>query len=290
MSQPIDSVAASVIGSSVDWWRVASKNGTQALGLLRASELLARGLQQQGHEASTWRFEGYDGTKVASLFVGTRQTDVLLNVSGSLAHLACLSTKSVAERATRIDLAIDFMFEKDVPNYAKQQVEAVEAFQRLDNRKSHPGCLVFDGRGKGDTLRIGSPDSASHSRLYDKSREQKDRTKLGWWRYEVQFGKDFCPGILKTLQESSNEAQTAYDIVMQYARDRGLFLPLPKGQKIALPAPKNVPTSMEKKLNWLRNQVRGSVQELVKNGYEEEVWKALFETDNHSQIDGPSGD
>jgi len=277
------------ISSGVDWWRVASKSSPNDLILLRLSGMLAEGLQSQGHEGRSWRFEGYDGTKISSMFVGTRQGDVLLNVSGSMAHQACLATKLHAERATRIDLRIDWQFHSDEENYAKRQVEAVEAFQRLNNRRSNPGLLLYDGRGKGDTLRIGAPDSASFSRLYDKGREQKAWDRLGWWRYEVQFNKDYGPVVLQLLKQSENEAQTAYNIVLAYAAERGLQLPLPPGQKVTLPTPKAPPTSAEKKLNWLRNQVRGSVQELIKQGYEDEVFKALFENDNHS-IDGPEGD
>jgi DNA relaxase NicK len=279
----VASKGACKVSASVDWWRVASRANSTALQLLQASRTVQQGLFSQGHEAFPWRFEGYDGEKIASVFVGTRQGDVLLNASGNWAHVACIATKSVAERATRIDLAIDLEFGGDYAELAKEQVEVVEQWQRDTPRRAHPKPLLIDGRGQGDTFYLGSRNSGYLIRLYDKAREQKARARLGWWRLEIQFNKDYCPQVLSLLKSSQAEAETCYHLARSFAMDHGFTLPLPSAPYIALQTPKSPPTSLEKKLNWLRHHVRGSVQELIKAGYDEEVWKALFDIDNHSQ-------
>jgi hypothetical protein len=244
------------VSSAVDWWRVASRASSTGLQLLQASRTVQQGLLSQGHEVKPWRFEGYEGEQIASVFVGTRAGDVLLNASGSWAHVACIATKFTAERATRIDLAVDMEFGSEYENLAKEQIEIVEEWQRHTPRRAHPKPLLIDGRGAGDTFYLGSRNSGYLIRLYNKMREQKARHLKGWWRLEIQYNKDYCSQVLALLQSSQNEAQMAYDLAESFARDHGFSLPLARGAQVSLQTPKKVPTSLEKKLNWLRSRKR----------------------------------
>lgn len=271
------------VSAGVDWWRVASRAAGNMDRLLQRSSILQRSFVEQGHETRAWTFEGYNGVKIGSMFVGTRRDDALLNVSGSWAHVACVATKLVADRATRIDLRVDWRFDRDMPDYAKETVVSCEEWQVRNRNQNKVGCTLFDGRGKGDTLYVGSRNSPSYLRLYDKAREQRDAGAIGWWRAELQLEDEWACTALKRLKESDDESQTAHEMVQGWCRERGVFLPVACDAPITLAAPKKVPTTMEKKLNWLRHHVRSSVQELIANGYDEEVWKALFDTDNHSQ-------
>lgn len=254
--------------------------------LLARSDILGRSFTDQGHEARTWRFEGYNGVRIGSMFVGTRRDDALLDVSGSWAHVACVATKAVADRATRIDLRIDWCFDRDVPDYAKGMVVDCEQWQ-IRNRNNHKvGCTVYDGRGKGDTLYVGAISSKARLRLYDKAREQKDYRRLGWWRAELQLGDEWACQALARLKGGQNEGQTALEIVHGWCQGVGIFLPVACNHPITLEAPKKVPTSAEKKLAWLRHHVRSSVQFLIDEGYEEQVHQALFAIDHHASDPG----
>lgn len=107
---------------------------------------------------------------------------------------------------TRVDVAIDYF---DVDLGVLTWLDVTGRRKRAEYR-SASGCL--------ETLYFGSNSSEKRFRIYDKAREQKDRSGRIWWRVEAQIRSDSIHGnpfsdIVAVLEYPG---MTLYDRAMCY--------------------------------------------------------------------------
>ncbi len=187
----------------------------------------------------------------------------------------------VACKVTRLDLAVDL--------YAEKPIDAVKNAARLvmskayeTNRKYTVFGSMAGGskrRSSGDTLYIGSRQSAAYGRLYDKGLQTKMSKPGKWFRYEIEY-KDYA---------ASQAAKAAWDVgtegLSKWIR-KAVYDWFEKRDVVPVFLPdRDVPsfhvrsfvraTTLEKKLLWLSCQVRPTVKYLIENGLRDEAIEAL---------------
>lgn len=162
---------------------------------------------------------------------------------------------------TRVDLCCDIVMSEKVLGLARKLKDSYKG--------SHAIKLIESNTG--DTLYVGSRESETMVRIYDKSKEyQEEMGKV--WRFEVEYKKGIANLVPGYLQEKGVES--IKDMIFHECREKDLPSPIP-GKVVTLGRKVITMSSSEMKLNWLSRQVAPTVQWLVALGYEKEVVEAL---------------
>lgn len=222
------------------------------------------------------RLRDYAGTRCGSAFAGARKDGSILQVSGSLAHVAALREWPREAKVTRIDLAVTVYYSEDLPWVAKVTADDAEEARKRPGRKPFRKLVLYDGKGDGDTCYIGSRASEEVSRVYDKYRQSGEELFFGAWRWEVEYKGSRAVQIWKGLKNSSDKARAITATVQTFFDERGIDCSPRVGNRGAL---YTCVTRREgddlRRLEWLAKQVRPTVRELICNLGEEMVYSAL---------------
>lgn len=218
----------------------------------------------QGIEPKPWAWYGYYGYSLPGLKHGTRRDGSIVVASGPEANAIAWLLPVDSMRCSRIDLALTFWLDKDMPHLAKKY--ALEAHQSRAQAKSGANrrITLYDGFGAGDSLYIGSRSSDQMGRFYDKARESGQSEYKNAWRAEVEFKDERATKVWRSLARLSERERSITTTVANWWRDRGVHLPgpLPAGVQ----ADSRLPTATrddERQIAWLRDQVQPTVKRLV---------------------------
>jgi DNA relaxase NicK len=229
---------------------------------------------------------GYSGTKVGGLFFGVGNQGSIVQVSGSLADTLWTSLDAPDAKCTRLDMQVTVLLGTDAPTIA---LRAAEDSRRLrDTLTKKWNIRYIDGYGKGDTTYIGSMQSLSFARVYDKMRESRSPEYVNTWRYEVVFRKDYAQSIWKQLLTQGNYRNTIICTTYAYLTGRGVnpLYDTNQDDPIKPTAPER--TADSRRLQWLEDTVKPLLGGLASRGLLDAAIKALaineLEQYNHSKF------
>jgi DNA relaxase NicK len=260
-----------VTGAGLDWLTVTARDILRCRELSDVAHVAAHSELELGHEEKAYEALGYRGWRCGQVAFGTRSDGAILRLSGGLTNEHWRAALHVAENVTRVDVAVDVLHE---PASVRLGREAYRAAARKSGRNGRPPlCTIVASTDGGQTTYVGSRSSECYGRLYDKGREQKTLGPGEWWRYEVEFKGDAATWVSSTLQGDKGAA-TCLGIVRHWFSSRGVDPP-PGQREIAFvkglaPLPDD-----DRRLKWLREQVRPTVRLLLAKGMQAELQKSL---------------
>jgi DNA relaxase NicK len=231
----------------------------------------------------------YAGLGIAHMRWGySENIGYILIISGSDAERMWQRLQPVNYRVTRLDLCVDFVLENP-------SAEAGTAYQKLIFQEStgNRRYSLFVNNAGGATCYIGSRHSQQFGRLYDKGIQAKTHKCGLRWRAEVEYKKPLSGMIAKALAEEKTEERggVIIDTVASWFSERGVPLKNVATDNRQLVASVEARiTTAEKKMAWLRSQVRPTVVQLVEAGYGKKVLECLMldadrlEEIEHSEI------
>lgn len=235
-------------------------DGRNAVSALWTS--LAKIGKDKGEVATPKYRLGYAGHGGAHWFVGFRDSDTIVEISGALADTMYNLHPTLFANVARIDTQVTYFDDRPTSEtLAEIQAQCVEASN--ERPKAQRFLVDYHGSIEGlETLYIGSRKSEQFARVYDKHAKSPKDYEPGVFRLEVQFENRFAKEIValftSVIQPSS---LTARDITLQWCAKRGLIL---DGDIIynALPLPtyKAANTEIYGKMHWLETQVRPTVR------------------------------
>ncbi|MFI4855559.1 MAG: replication initiation factor domain-containing protein [Phycisphaerales bacterium JB065] len=115
-------------------------------------------------------------------------------------------------KITRIDLAIDYMFQnRMIYNNALASCKRME-LARLRRYKPIEE-FTSEGEPKQKTLALGSRDSPAYLRIYDKGLEQKIAAVGVWERIEAEFKGDRAPIVAQLVAEAAKPEKVIPDLI-----------------------------------------------------------------------------
>ena len=252
--------------TGVDWITVTCRTGDPQAQKFKDATWHA--MQVQAHiqrdSIKPYRFRGYEGMRVEGLAWGKRPDSYLAIASGPTATQYWKLFMRHATNITRLDLQVTCALERPMIDLTQFY------WSYLKNLPKTRKITLLQNNGSGTTLYVGSRTSDQFGRIYDKGIESGKTPGPGEiWRYEVEYkaerAKHTCNELfLRSCRRkplSANIAKTVYN--WYSARE---ILPIfgepPDGDCIALQL-KAEETTYERKLNWLRTQVRPTVQSLI---------------------------
>jgi hypothetical protein len=266
-----------VSASAVDWLTVTCKDQIGGNNLLSTYNR-----HKEGSQRGT-RFFGFDCIKDENgLTWGKRVLDGLFIfiASGDVAATVWRQVVPVATKVTRIDLAVDVWL--DEPRDQVKQSSRVVLSPSLEARLKYTYITGVRGKSRsrsGDTLYVGSRHSEQFGRFYDKGLQTETADPGKWLRYEVEYKSDAAFQMARKAIELAPGALgefiscTVFDWFFKRTVPP-LFNPDTDTPGLVIRSQMKQ-TTKERKLAWLRSQVRPTVQYLFQQGMRNEALRAL---------------
>jgi hypothetical protein len=253
------------MNAGVDWITVTSRNYDHRKHLRDRMARLLDGQKDEGNKVEPWAWKGYAGWRAGPVTVGEREDSLFAQVTGGEAGLMWLSLLERPVNVTRLDVQVTVQGVGDERDLAAEGFTALEdAAVDGDRNRSYSRITT---KPDGATLYLGATTSAVRCRLYDKHAETKGAYPVGAWRYEVQARSGLAGSLASGLADRDGDALTCVASVYEHFRARGIqpvFCTSGGGVLGHVPRTRS---DAERRLRWLREQVRPAVQWLNANGY-----------------------
>lgn len=219
---------------------------------------------------------GYVGRGYGAMWMGERNDDILFQASGNAArHI--LSVPGVAQAVcTRLDIQATFRASSTPTDIiARAARRALAAREGKTGRPCKINHIV--GFGDGDTLQINARSNPEYMRVYDKELESGGAELWrGAVRFELELKGDASRHVWEQLCVSRETGSYLNDVLCGSFSKHGIteLARLLGASPLLLDIPRPA-TDAEKKLAWLQQQVRPTVEWLLRNGYEDGTLFAL---------------
>lgn len=226
-----------------------------------------------------WGLSGFVGAQCASIAVGTRDRDGMIDAKGSAA--AWVAELEVARngRASRIDLALDVDDQdRNLARFLAAQLPAEERRQLK--------CWLADGLGEGDTLYLGSRSSDRMMRVYDKTAQQGlDPKVVGQrWRYEVELKGDYAAAAWSAIVRGEDAAALWQLHAGAIFGKLGIepLLPIAADQAVVPPLQQRRLDDPARKLDWILKQVAPALRNLAAVYGRDILDKLIYESEDNN--------
>lgn len=214
-----------VFSSGMDWLTCTAKSGRSSLELERVADAEIENQRASGVNVVPQSWLGFEGYKLEGLYFGRRDKDVMLCLSGSMAHdLGPLAIQS-ATNISRLDLQVTICSNGEVLELARNAWSQLKSADHPSHRPRSFSFIV--GHPVGQTLYINSRASDNFARIYDKGVESKLCPAGMMWRYEVEFKRKVSKQESLALAPSQQLAADVCDRVHSWLTSRGVEPPWP---------------------------------------------------------------
>lgn len=260
-------------GAGVDWLSATAKWGNGGIELEESASRVLHFQAREGHEVKAWRGLGYVGEQTEGVTWGRREDSCYASVSGEAAWWHWLPICEAAGKVTRVDLQATVSGIPAGFDLADLSLGAVDQAPRSRGRRI--GWSQVRSDETGSTLYLGSVQSASRARLYDKSYEQDKRHLGGRWRYEVQYREQPAEQIAGALLACDDTTAMAVGTVHAHFGERGVAPVFTPTDHVARVRWTRAERDAARTLRWLEKQIAPAVQRLCEEGYRADVLRAL---------------
>jgi hypothetical protein len=263
------------VTSGVDWLTYTCPPGDDAERLLALGYDIVREQATAGAKCSPFGTHGYRGKQTPQAAVGQRWDGVYLRLSGGLACSKWGEIGPCGGHPTRLDVQTTFLLRSSSPECGRRIFSGTPTSQA---RPGRPPLYSFSTDTAGAWIgRAGSRSSRAYLRVYDKGQESKAHAPGRLWRIEAELKREYAEDQWKSLQRAPDAGTHCYASSAFWARRCGLDWPLPTpSEDVKLnPLPEKIPPDVIQTMEWLRIQVRPSVQRLVEAGYPTGVLEML---------------
>lgn len=230
-----------------------------------------------GNELSPLRRLGYDGVGVGGCFLGMREDTYLCTISGERAQAGFDAVYADNVHVSRLDYQVTVSIPGGARNTAQLARNAViQSNKRLGSERQRNATLIEDLKG-GATCYVGSMKGPQYARIYNKDAESGEDKYKDCWRYEVVLRNALATKMAKqfAISEYAQPNHAAVS-VRQWLAKRGISVPWKaEAELYALPTITTPISDEEKRLTWLREQVRPAIRRLLKLGLYDSVIEAL---------------
>lgn len=205
---------------------------------------------------------------------GVREEDCMIQLSSTLARDYVREAVGLARTVSRFDAQVTV----EMPSAQSQIAQkAYTRAQRGTGKKGRPTSaqMILSTTG-GKTLYLGAKSSDRMLRIYDKGIESGVASRGKLWRCEAVLRKKQAMPAAKYMAEHESTAAAADAITATELRRKAgkpFWSPSPTQYAVATGRPE--PSTVERKLNWLRGQVSPTVAFLLSRNQITEVLEAL---------------
>jgi hypothetical protein len=272
--------SAELLDAGVDWLTL-SWPGLSAERAPRFEELRAlydlwvlRG--EVGEREKPENSMGFVGRRYGALWLGERQHDVLVRVSGWPSRLFVSHLAQSRPRCTRVDLQATIRTGGTPDELVKRAV-----FAMLKARQEAVGrpwkVQLIETFGEGNTGSGGGRSSEQFVRVYNKAAQSPEQPEYAQTvRFEVECKGSLAEEVFYQLAWVNEDGKADLELLNTLLLKRGLdVIGRFNGGAEALWELPKMKTDAEKQLAWLERNVAGTVKRLVLDGFGQAVYDAL---------------
>jgi DNA relaxase NicK len=219
-----------------------------------------------------WSFRGYQGYRCGQAQMGAREDSLCVRLSGALSQQHWRELYRVADHFTRLDLQVTVRPKRDAAKVCVMVHNA--ALRHSEASKDGPDVSIVRSNDGSVTTYLGSRNSDAMGRVYTKGVESGLDQYAGTARFEVEYKGAICRSLARSIYHAKSELITIAGYVSGFFSRRAVDLRLPSVPNYhtcsSRPRSDNA-----RRLLWLREQVRPSVELLISAGCYNEVMSAL---------------
>lgn len=219
-----------------------------------------------------WGMAGFSGFKVGEVEYGHRDDEFIVRLMSDCASHSWRKCYELADSITRLDVQVTVEMGQPCAPLVWKYYHKANALS--EKKKRGPRNRVILGNDGGATLYCGERTSQRFGRCYAKG----PQTKMSYYetalRFEVQYNGRLAKLVARRLYDAKHPADFCFDRSSGFFRDRIGFFPV----RTAFIGKDTCPrkrSDVRKKLDWLHDAVRPSVQMLLELGHVREVYDAL---------------
>lgn len=268
--------------AGVDWLTMTWKNGDADYSRCKNElENFGQKLNAANFESKFTSWQGYSGWQFGKIFLGERPDGLILRASGSDAKTAAaeIRARNISGKATRCDLQATARDRAAKNDYGCRVRKEVESLAGKSGRAARRRFACYKDFGHDSGFTLGSRSSQRFARFYNKTLEQRGRVEKGLWRYELEYKGKQAQYVWNMTKMSANPYWLALSVVKAEFSEYGANMDfIQTGEKYERVS-SYTPSSVEKSINWLANDVKNTVVKLRELGYLDAVLDALELTD-----------
>lgn len=215
---------------------------------------------------------GYHLLRAGGVQVGRSAVGAWVTLIGERAEAWYDQFMNFGAQATRIDLAVTAEY------FAAEERLASREYDRLMDEKAHTSkrkYALVRSQNDGETLYVGSRKSDTFGRLYDRGVKSRSHDSGKLWRWEVEYKQAKAGAVWSGLTGGAKSSTMAAGLVSEWFSKRGVVPPATTETYVLDPVEYEKFPTVENKLEWLRQQVRPSVERLIAAGFFTETCKSL---------------
>lgn len=220
-----------IIESQVDYLRVSAHGEEKAGRLEDFAQHLAEEEKAKGNKPKPWRLMGYDGTHCGQVQYGRRDRGAtILDLIGDSSAKQLAQALSLADRCTRVDLAVTWRADPPDPHIGPNAYSEAEAWYK-DHPQAPRPSRTTDGDG-GWTTYIGRRGSENFFRIYDKGQEARAKDDgdgfkryENTWRFELEAKGTVSLPLAEAVNTTLDPERFVQGYLYVWLRDHGVTPP-----------------------------------------------------------------
>lgn len=273
LSTPIEEVYA-----GIDWISCSLSSGASQVWVWADKcRRVIEAIAEEGYKLEARSLNGYRGLACGGSFWGSRDDGVYVQISSYRADQYFDGLYRDDLSVSRLDVQATVRFRHEDKRIGQQTFnEAVDANRVLSSQRQRKIWYMSAADG-GWTTYIGAPSSEQRGYIYNKAVESEKPEYERCWRYECRFRNSFARHWLdKIVFAEQNRPNLCAQIVERYFVARGVSMPWRHLEApITQPLFNEIPSDADKKLKWLKEQVKPAIRWLVREGYIDGAMAAL---------------
>lgn len=231
----------------------------------------------EGYQLKPRRLLGYEGHSAGNCFVGENEYGSFAQFTGEKADRVFDRIYYPGAHISRLDLQVTVKRDKmDIAEGRRSYREAMRANALLPDGRRRKLWFI-EGSDGGYTAYVGSASSEERARIYNKEVQSEDIEYNRCWRYEVMLRNDASTRTGRQI--ATNDVQRTdfiVSLVSTWLHKRGISIRgLAHSPISPIPIERTLPTDVETKLRWLKEQVAPTIRYLTELGMRELVLDTL---------------
>ena len=211
-----------LVHCGVDWITVTALGGKVSQSLFEDGQLLLRQEVSSGNEKRAWSMSGFQGYKAGQAQCGVRGEEVIVRLSGDLAHDHWRDLYRDADRCTRIDVQATYRLACQVEPVITRHYE--QAKRQTANKKRGPTLSKLSTNNGPSTVYFNKRCSESFARIYDKGGESGLDQLKNCIRYEVEYKGNEASRVSAYLESQAQPDYAAALLALSFLERRGVSL------------------------------------------------------------------
>lgn len=231
--------------------------------------------RRAGNDVREFTAHGYSGLHSGSVAVSTNGARLLVKLAGTEAQAHAAELIGQADSVSRLDLQTTVRVDQCPLSFAERMERAALRYKQKHHLKFDVDLRRHDRRGK--TVYLGARTSERLIRIYDKGRESQLPELSDCWRAECEFHTPLSWSRASQALTMNFDGAWVSQVVQWECGRRGIRWPAQPDRTVNVQPLETLrkPSSADRRISWLRSQVRPTIERLRDAGYLDQALEAL---------------